>query len=78
VGEWHIGFKFGEFAKTRTRAIFRAKTLVKKKQKRGGSPTASLLNEQRINKLKLVKSGKVRKQRLVTGLGGDLRAGFIF
>jgi ribosomal protein S19 len=32
VTVWHSGFKFGEFARTRQRAIFRIKTLRKKKK----------------------------------------------
>jgi ribosomal protein S19 len=62
---WHVGFKLGEFAKTRIRAGFKSKTLTKKKQKQQSDPNAAFLKEMQISKLRLIKSGKVRKQRLV-------------
>jgi ribosomal protein S19 len=62
--KWHVGFKLGEFAKTRVRAGFKAKTLMKKKQKKAADPNTAFLREMQINKLRLLKSGKVRKQKL--------------
>lgn len=30
ITRWHVGYKFGEFSKTRAKAVFRSKTLKKK------------------------------------------------
>ena len=69
ITRWHVGFKFGEFAKTRVRATFKSKTLTKKKQKQNKTPSVAFLNELKINKLRMVKAGKVRKQRFTKELG---------
>jgi len=62
---WHVGHKFGEFAKTRQRAVFRAKVLKKKTK----SSKTLLLKNLQINRIRLLKSGKIRKRRSVSTSG---------
>jgi ribosomal protein S19 len=63
ITRWHVGFKFGDFAKTRVRATFKSRTLTKKKKKQKKTPSMLFLDELHINKVRMVKAGKVRKQR---------------
>lgn len=68
ITRWHVGYKFGEFGKTRAKAVFRSKTLKKKKS----THKSSFLNTLRIDRLRLLKSGKVRKQRISIISGGGV------
>jgi hypothetical protein len=66
VRDWCVGFKFGEFARTRIRALFKAKSVIKKKKaKQTKTPTEAFLQELTINKMKLLKAGKIRKQHVL-------------
>jgi len=57
----HVGCKFGEFSKTRQRAVFRIK-IIKKKTK--PFTKVAFLKNLQIDRIRLLKSGKVRRQRI--------------
>lgn len=64
ITSWHKGFKLGEFSKTRKRALFRAKALTKKKKvKTEVVKHKQVLQELKIDNIKLIKSGQKKKQR---------------
>ena len=65
ASDWHVGCKLGEFSKTRQRAVFRAKTLKKKSR----PPQTTYLKALRIERLRHLRSGKVRRLRTAT-IGG--------
>lgn len=65
VNNLAIGFKFGNFCRTRGRFIFRSKTLKKKLK----SKKINVLQTIKIKKIKLLKSSKTKRQRTISKSG---------
>jgi ribosomal protein S19 len=59
------GFKFGNFCKTKSRFVFRSKTLKKKLK----SKKINALQTIKIKKIKLLKASKTKKQRTISKSG---------
>lgn len=60
-----VGYKLGEFTRTRQLALFRSKTLKKKMKMR----KLSVYHNIKISKIKTLKASKLRKNRLLTKSG---------
>lgn len=63
VYSWIIGFKFGEFCKTRKKVKFKSKASKKKQKKaKGKKKIFTFDNDPRIQRIRLIKSGDLRKK----------------
>ena len=63
IYSWIVGFKFGEFCKTRKKIKFKSKASKKKQKKaKGKKKVFTLENDPRIQRIRLIKSGDLRKK----------------
>ena len=64
LSSWFRGFKFGEFSKTRKHIKYKSKAMKKKtKKKKGDSEKLNkIINDPRIQSIKLIKSGELQKR----------------
>lgn len=60
VGRWHCGLRLGEFAKTRTLAVFRQKA-IRKKRPVQILTTAQLTHAANIEKIRQIKAGQRKR-----------------